>query len=73
MESEADKSGELATLIHKTIVSAPEELAKYAFASLLRVLVFHTKVCDWPLEKIEKESINAIQYYFENDNPPGGY
>jgi hypothetical protein len=43
------------------------ELSKYAPDALIRVLVYFSKKNEWSLDKISKEALFAIKYYYENE------
>jgi hypothetical protein len=62
----AKNAGEMAIKITEVLMNNVE-LSKYAPDALIRVLVYFAKNNGWSLDKISKESLYAIKYYYENE------
>jgi len=62
----ARTSSELAIKIAEVLMNNVD-LSKYAPDALIRVLVYFAKNHGWSLDKISKETLYAIKYYFENE------
>ena len=62
----AINAGEMAIKITEVLMNNVE-LSKYAPDALIRVLVYFAKNNGWSLNKISKEVLDAIKYYYENE------
>jgi hypothetical protein len=49
------------------ILSRSEETMKYAPDSLMRLFVSLAVDCDWDEERVKKEALTGIEYWFKNE------